>query len=519
MRTINGFIDKNNIHEISSYENLHNYVEIFSKYFDKIGNNLMNVNLNNDKNIALIYSTVIKLTPCSHSYENIILENNWNFNPASSIFEWPYMNINDIPFFHKEGNESYLGILIDDYIRRLCDNSILIAIKMKNNTLVVGEYCPERNILLGADWTHSIDQLQFVEQLFNKMKEMKLLKEKSIEKLKPKITLGADPEFELIDDDDNIIHVEGSGIPDRVIFGGEGRIGCDASGKQREIRPEPSESPEGLVKNIETLISFALDEKWSLRGEKYSLGGHIHVGGISESTDFISLLDYYLNPLSELNSIKRKESVYGKPGDWRHQEWGMEYRTPPSGWLASKELAIVTLKIVKLAAEKHFYGENIELTENLKNDLISLGLEEKEIILFFSEIEKFKRDGLPNDLKVAWGYAIPNKINISFKDEWSPTVKKYIRSIIKELIKDSKNRTINLYGLSMDRGNVFSISSINDTTELENGYTLIPSIKTGKNSVGFPYKIRHSLLDAQQNKNLIESIIIKTMNLKVIPPS
>ena len=69
--------------------------------------------------------------------------------------------------------------------------------------------------------------------------------------------LGTDPEFEYIDrDSDEIISCKDAGIRDRVpiVPGGEGRIGHDGAGAQREIRPEPASTPEGLIANIEKQV-------------------------------------------------------------------------------------------------------------------------------------------------------------------------------------------------------------------------------------------------------------------------
>jgi hypothetical protein len=389
------------------------YLNIFGQYFDQVGNCIVDMNLTSISSAAICYSKVSKLVGCSNCRGgNLEIADRWKFGPADSV--WEHIHVN-------QQKPDFMRVEVKDYIRRLCDNSIIISLVGSDYNRVVAEFCPTRNILLTSDWTHDDLRIQFVTEILLHLEREGLIKKRSLEKKKPAVMLGADPEFEYVDpDSDEILSCRESGIQDRVLMSpsGAGRIGSDGCGCQRELRPEPASSPEGLISNIEKLIQAGMDEKWSLRGDRYALGGHIHIGGVEESRDFGKLLDYYLGPLGVLNSTARKESSYGKagsPDSIRKQPYGMEYRTPPVGWLASKELARVTLKIVKLAAEKHFYGEDIELTDNLGMDLETLGLKEDEVKTFFEEIEKYKTLGLPKDFKEAWGFKVPPKFVLEFR--------------------------------------------------------------------------------------------------------
>jgi len=58
--------------------------------------------------------------------------------------------------------------------------------------------------------------------------------------------IGADPEFLLFDEDGNVIHANS-------LMKKEGIIGCD--GAMAEVRPGPSTSPEGLIRNIKKAFS------------------------------------------------------------------------------------------------------------------------------------------------------------------------------------------------------------------------------------------------------------------------
>jgi len=93
--------------------------------------------------------------------------------------------------------------------------------------------------------------------------------------------IGADPEFLLFDVDGNVVMANN-------IMNKQGIIGCD--GAMAEIRPKPSITTEGLVKNIKSIFS---DSKFTDRITKYNwvagcyykdnsrdypIGGHIHIG-------------------------------------------------------------------------------------------------------------------------------------------------------------------------------------------------------------------------------------------------
>lgn len=511
---IKGHAPKTNVYSICEREAIKGYANMFGIYFDTVGNCITDIDLTDRTNTALVYCRVNKFTSCNECHANCMeIEDKWNFGLADPV--WEHVHIN-------QEKPDFMRVEVVDYVRKLCDNSLILSIRNSNYNRVVGEFCPSKKILITTDWTHDDSRFQFVSDVLAQMYTAGWIGIKTIEKKKPIITLGADPEFEYIDTDTGeILNCRDVGIQDRLPMGPnmQGRIGIDGSGSQRELRPEPSDSPEGLIENIEKLIQAGLDEKWSLKGEKFSLGGHIHIGGVEESKDFGKLLDYYLGPLDVLNSIVRRNSGYGKLGSSdsvRKQDHGMEYRAPPVGWLASKELARVTLRIVKFAAEKHFYGEDIDLTDNLSMDLEILGISKDEIATFFQEIEKYKNEGLPGDLKEAWGYKIPPKFVLEFRDVWGSGVKKYLEGIVKKMAaKEELGGRCVFYGLAADRGNVFSVvMSHMNGIEMPETYGFMPPLKigAGKNHVGIPCEIRNNLSEVKKMEDTILEIVKRTIN-------
>jgi len=510
---IKGHIPSTNVRSICKREAIDRYLNIFGQYFDSVSNCIVDQNLDGMNNAVICYSRVRKLSCNECSAKCMELPDKWGFGPADSIWEHIHTN---------QEKPDFMRVEVGDYIRRLCDNSLIISIKNSDYNRVIGEFCPNKKILTTSDWTHDESRILFVSDFLQHMEGAGLISIRTQVKKKPVVTLGADPEFELIDfDTKEILGCREAGIQDRIPIspGSIGRIGVDGSGQQRELRPEPADSPEGLVENIDKLIQAGLDETWSLRGDKFSCGGHIHIGGVEESREFGKLLDYYLGPLDVLNSKVRRNSGYGKPGSsdsMRKKPYGVEFRTPPVGWLASKELARITLTIVKLAAEKHFYGEDIEIGDSLPIDLIALGLTEDEVTTYFREIETYKTNGLPGDLKEAWGYKIPPKFVLEFRDGWNDDVRNYIATIVRKMAADEQlgGRCV-FYGLSSDRGNVFSVVMAHmNGIDMPESYGFMPPLKTGagKNHVGMPHNIRNNLAEAKKMKDTLLEIVKRTID-------
>jgi hypothetical protein len=509
---VNGNVPISNCDCLNQRENLASYVGLFSRFFNRVGNWMNNVEVANLNSTALIYSKVVKMPSCATctSATCVPIDDRWKSNAADPVWEHSFLN---------QKKPDFIRVEVDEFARRLCDKSIVFSLKTSTYNRVVAEFCPAKKILLTTDWCHDESKLEFVETFLTMISSMGLIAPRNQTIVKPLITLGADPELEFVDQDTNqVLHCSEAGIQDRELMPGSstGRIGRDGSGAQREIRPEPSTTAEGLVENISKLIEVAKDERWSLRGDKFSLGGHIHIGGITESRGFIQLLDHYLAPLSVLNATARTNSSYGKAGDYRKQSYGLEYRVPPAGWLASKKLARVTLQIVKLAAEKHYFGEDIELTDDLNHDFAVLGLTMEETVDFFTEIDSFRTKGLPDNLQKAWGFKEVPKFILEFRDQWNEETKKYINDLVLAMAKeDELGGRVVLYGLDANRGNVFSlVMSHMNGIDMPETYGFMPPLKSGAgvNHVGIPAAIRGNLGEAKKMNEIVLEVIKRTIN-------
>lgn len=512
---------KNNI--LYNAENLTAYIPLFSKYFENIGNCMYNVDAATLHHTVLIFSKLTSVLTSNGGRTDRIIEmaDEWNYPVEDPIWELPYQNT-VIPIS--------IRVTPDAYIKRICEDSIVITLKNAEHNWVIGEFDPVRKILLLSDITHKSGNEIILSKMLNLLEQMGLIEERKVEKKKPLITLGADPEVEYINDDGDVVNCSECGIEDKVFTlegsSTTGRIGHDGSGFQRELRPVPAKTPEEMVKNIRDLIEAGKDEVWSLRGEESALGGHIHVGGVDVSRDFGKILDHLFTPMFELNSDRRKSSRYGKPGSEdsiRDQKWGVEWRTPPSAWLASPKLTELTFKIVKAVAEKHYVGEDIELTDDYNSDLkVIAGLTDDEIKAFNDEIKSYVMNGLPRDLKLAWGISNTDKFILEIRDSWSNSVKSYLRELINNhaKINNWEGKCI-LYGVSSERGNVFSVVMAHmQGIDMPAHYGFMPPIKkeSGVNHVGIPASIRGDLSEAKRNKDILLEIVKRTIQPPVSIP-
>lgn len=185
------------------------------------------------------------------------------------------------------------------------------------------------------------------------------------------LSIGMDPEFEFIQNG----RIVSANRTWRSITCSKGDIGIDGSGHQIELRPIPSKSPEGLLKNVRSLLEdFITDERdLGINGGRYPLGAHIHFGLVNPKTcvtnvfredikTFTSILDWALGglvlPLSgrSRKSFRYSDSYYRLKNS-RINEHGFEYRVLPSSIFASEDVLYVILKICYDLANSFFNSE------------------------------------------------------------------------------------------------------------------------------------------------------------------
>ncbi len=187
------------------------------------------------------------------------------------------------------------------------------------------------------------------------------------------IVIGSDPEFVLMDDNNQIISA-------RTInnFSQYSPIGHD--GAMAELRPNPGITPEDLVANIKSLFSnekltkhiknlnwhSGVYYKNAIRN--FPIGGHIHISNPAKISAlsvrqrsiffimFTKILDELLAlPMIRLDGVvgaKRRATSYGGFGDIRLSAGHLEYRTLSGAWLSHPILAETVFGTVKAISEE-----------------------------------------------------------------------------------------------------------------------------------------------------------------------
>jgi hypothetical protein len=190
--------------------------------------------------------------------------------------------------------------------------------------------------------------------------------------------VGADPEFLLFDENDNIVRALN-------ILPHEGKLGSD--GAMAEVRPDPAITPEELVENIQKIfknertIDKIKNYIWKSgcyykdKTRDYPIGGHIHIGNPERVTRldntrrnlFFKTLNKILDELLGVMMIrldgtedgcsrrtKCTMGKYGYFGEWRNHSGRLEYRTLSGMWLTHPKLASFVIGTAKAITDEVF---------------------------------------------------------------------------------------------------------------------------------------------------------------------
>jgi hypothetical protein len=347
------------------------------------------------------------------------------------------------------------------------------AIHINVNRRFAGYYLPRINTILATDWTHCEDTVESFRaiwpQLIKKLNLAKLNADKKVKSKKiefSQVTIGADPEFELIDPTrgNEVLYAEDHisdcwSSDDEDDDGSD--LGVDGAGDQVELRPAAGD-PRKVVKNIKKLFKkfSELYSQYDLsdQGDYYPLGGHIHVGiGTSWRPDsgLIQILDDFVGRAVIELSGEARES-YKKLGQVRTQPHGFEYRTAPSAIFQNPAITYITLRLVQNLCEKYFQEHTLEYESRptIQDYMQVGGLTKQQANYFVKFIAEYKPT---KSITKSWHVADkvevkPSLVNVIFSDKWSPYVRQWIKKYISEKVKVDLPIVIKLYGLGHQRG-------------------------------------------------------------------
>jgi len=312
------------------------------------------------------------------------------------------------------------------------------------------------------------------------------------------ITLGGDPEFEVICD--------GEVVPaDSLLIFRDGDtydpIGTDGASHTAELRPDAAYSPEEYVENFLGLLEEVKSANvfLSVQGDTYALGGHIHIGSPNglvvqvlkdEVEKFVQVLDDFVGRVLLPTSGSARGS-YACLGAYEIKAYGWEYRTPPASIYADLEMVRITYKLVKgfvevLLQEGEISYETLEDGRARPEEhLRFLTQEETEYFLAFPE--KWARGEIIPLVPMG---EIPPVLFV-FRDEWDEDSLWVFKEALKDLPVKSPVKLV-LYGLARRRGDYFALPTAPEEWRLKEEFPKAPFVWGAIPEVwiGIPYRFR-----------------------------
>jgi len=318
------------------------------------------------------------------------------------------------------------------------------------------------------------------------------------------ITLGGDPEFEVYD----LLEKEVIPAGELSSVGGfSSPIGLDGSGAQVELRPLPARSPSVYVENAWALIGsfhkYFGDYRLCLQGDRYPLGGHIHVGSTSEEEveflqlhvdKFVCVLDDFVGEVLLPTSGEARGSYYCL-SSYELKPWGWEYRTPPASYYIDPKMVYVVYKLTReLVKELAFRGElsyerDADGIPLEREYLRFLTREELEIFMTFPKRwERCREEGtvFPPSMEVK-----KTSLYLSHSDEWDEDNWSAFKNALQN-IRPKEPLQVVLYGLREDRGEVWAIRTAPAEVRLRDTFPKpeVEELLIPKLWVGVPYRWR-----------------------------
>jgi hypothetical protein len=329
---------------------------------------------------------------------------------------------------------------------------------------------------------------------------------KCLPKVNFKIKFGADPEFELVE--------RGSGYivsASDVISGGTDRndkIGVDGSGAQVELRPEPSGDINKFLLNVKSVLKeFANRYPYyslSVQGDRYPLGGHIHLS-IPSDDWVLRLLDNWVGGrVIDLSGGAR--GSYKRLSAYEVKPWGFEYRTPPAAIFLKPDVLKAVLAIMKGVLKAYFNG-GVALYPT-EEEVKRLGLEK-----YWEVLNRFINDynELDKDVLRQWRVVVKvePRVELGFGDDWKSEVKEFVRALFFKKVSKGLMKKLNdkgiyrvvFFGFRKDRGEVCNFES-SVFKKIDFDYRVSSGV-----AFGFPWVVRMPEVFTDELKEKWERVI------------
>lgn len=396
------------------------------------------------------------------------------------------------------------------------------------NDRLAGMYLPEHETFLLSDWTHTNlgarVGARLMEQLIEIVGLEPLPPPDESAGIKPvKVTVGCDPEFELVRIGVEPVFVAACNVISEP-GGGGGELGVDGAGTPIEVRPRASEDPAEVVRSIRSIF-----ERFARRyptydgspvGEKHPVGGHIHIGvgrPWDPPMEVVQVLDDFIGrSFKKLNGPARcDDSFYGRLGDVRTQPHGFEYRTPPAAIFAEPRVAEIVLKLARNLVDRVLNSPPSEVIRYSRPptvaDYVNVGgLTREEVRYLNTIVRQWKTAGVPRSIRWGWGLPEPEpaELEVRFGDDWAEDAWRYYQN---QLLAQAQERGIGrgivlyLYGLGASRGEVATIAI--EGFEVLVPPPIDPHPQPGHYAVGLPRVARVEPTWREHADRVIEAIL------------
>jgi hypothetical protein len=393
----------------------------------------------------------------------------------------------------------------------------------------IGYLLPDINVLYVCDLTHTLLGVDLLWKIIEALHSQGLLEEVNTVNEHyeiPEITLGADPEFELMANGCAVDLRSDEDNGDVSAYFRDEKLGVDGSGHQVELRPDPADSPKQFVENMRSIFSSMVpkEDVFSVGGRYFPLGGHIHIGvghPIDPPKNLITLFDYFIGqPTLKLSGEARGQ--YCRLGQYRTQPHGFEYRTPPSAIFGHPTMTLVTMKlaqqIMQLYFKRHSFWVN-PTGEPSVEELMQVGLTEGEASYYLDYIKKFKeQDPYKYNIASYWDNKkfkktvpkvkkaapnLPPNFNIQFSDDWEPVIRIRLTEAVRSIRTTRRSVPVRFFGLAEQRGLVCCGLDIR-------GFSATPYPQGGNPQylllAGLPFAFRMGRLESSQVEQIISDI-------------
>lgn len=454
-----------------------------------------------------------------------IIYGDWRIDKSTNI-DIPY-TFGGICFF-----EWGVGLSATTIQRRMERNSGIPFHLLKWDNRPIALYNEERNLLICSDWSHCREDMRLFFLIEHAIREIFGLRERFEHEVKPKdekkantVTIGCDPEFEVVNSRGIIISASGIGE------GGTRtteEIGVDGAGAQIELRPKAG-TPDDVVNHLHRLFDTFCQRHPDLRlvtsGHTFPLGGHIHVGlgfQCNPPLKYLQMLDDFVGKISlPLSGIARK--AYKHYTKWEPKPWGFEYRTPPAIIFQNKRLAKIFMKMVKNLTEMYIAREGKEIFYRTpvakKYYRLYAGLTSDEIDYMKGCLKGLKENFIRKRkmLIAAWGLnetppeKVSGNITFEFSDEWSPGIRNSLMNYVllrwKSLEAKDKERNVHVrfFGFANSRGLVSNIPISGMDLRNHNSLQFYAATSSISFSIGLPYAYRSGQL-LREEENVEEEV-------------